>query len=194
MLIVRQMVPNYRYFGIFFLLIATFCCSYLAMLQLTGNFHAVIPGQLYRSAQPSRAQLEDYVRQYGIKTIVNLRGRNEARWYAEETAVAERLGVQHIDFGMSATKILSVDKAKDLIDIMKSAPRPILVHCMSGADRTGLFSLIYSREVAGLPEEEAQWQLSFLFGHIGVPYISGAFAMERSWWDIEHHLANRARG
>jgi len=194
MFIVRQIVPVRRYIAISVLLIATFCCLYLAMLQITGNFHAVIPGQLYRSAQPSAAQLENYVRQYGIKTIVNLRGRDDAGWYAEETAAAERLGVQHIDFGMSATKILSVDKAMDLIDIMKSAPRPILVHCMSGADRTGLFSLIYSREVAGLPEEEAQWQLSFLFGHIGVPYISGTFAMERSWRDIEHYLANKGRG
>jgi len=189
-----RVIPVRRYIALVALLVATLCCFYLGMLQVTGNFHAVIPGQLYRSAQPSGAQLEDYVRHYGIKTIVNLRGRGDAKWYQEETAAAQRLGVQHIDFGMSATKILSVDKAMDLIDIMKSAPRPILVHCMSGADRTGLFSLIYSREVAGLPEDEAQWQLSFLFGHIGVPYLSGSFAMERSWWDIEQHLANRQRG
>lgn len=187
-------IPFRRSIALLALFVATACCSYLGMLQVTGNFHAVIPGQLYRSAQPSGAQLEDYVRDYGIKTIVNLRGRDDAKWYQEETDAAQRLGVQHIDFGMSATKILPVDRAMELIDIMRSAPRPILVHCMSGADRTGLFSLIYSREVAGLPEDEAQWQLSFLFGHIGVPYLSGSFAMERSWRDIEQHLANRGRG
>ncbi|WFR94817.1 dual specificity protein phosphatase family protein [Rhizobium tumorigenes] len=177
-----------RYAVACFLVGLLFFGGHLALLQATGNFHTVIPGQLYRSAQPSGAQLETYVHQYGIKTIVNLRGSNDQPWYQEETAVARRLGVQHIDFRMSATKILTVDKAIALIDIMKTAPRPILVHCMSGADRTGLFSLIYSYEVAGVPGDVAEWQLSVLFGHIGVPYLSASFAMDRSWQDLEHHL------
>jgi len=162
--------------------------GYIGVLQATGNFHTVIPGQLYRSAQPSGPQLENYVRQYGIKTIINLRGKNDKLWYVEETAAAQRLGVQHIDFRMSATKVLTVERAVALIGIMKSAPRPILVHCLSGADRTGLFSLIYSHQVAGIREDEAKWQLSFLFGHVAVPYLSASFAMDRSWQDLERHL------
>jgi hypothetical protein len=59
---------------------------------------------------------------------------------------------------------------------------------MSGADRTGLFSLIYSSQVAGMGEDEAEWQLSFLFGHVAVPYLSASFAMDRSWQDLERHL------
>ena len=162
--------------------------GYVGVLQLTGNFHTVIPGQLYRSAQPSGPQLESYIKQYGIKTIINLRGKNDRDWYVAETDVARRMGVQNLDFAMSATKILSVDRADALIDIMKSAPRPILVHCLSGADRTGLFSLIYSQQVAGIRVDEAAWQLSFLFGHVAIPYLSASFAMDRSWQNIEQHL------
>jgi protein tyrosine/serine phosphatase len=168
--------------------------GYLGMLQLTGNFHTVIPGQLYRSAQPTSAQLESYIKEYGIKTIVNLRGKADRDWYVDETAVASRLGVQHIDFGMSATKKLSVDRSMALIDIMKSAPKPILVHCLSGADRTGLFSVIYSQQIAGIEEKEAEWQLSFLFGHVAIPYVSASFAMDSSWHDLENHLATKERG
>jgi protein tyrosine/serine phosphatase len=162
--------------------------GYIGLLQLTGNFHTVIPGELYRSAQPSGSQLEDYIKQYGIKTVINLRGKHDKPWYVEETAAAERLGVQHIDFGMSATKVLSVEKAVALIAIMKSAPRPILIHCLSGADRTGLASLMYSQQVAGIGEDQAEWQLSFLFGHVAVPYLSASFAMDRSWQNLERHL------
>jgi protein tyrosine/serine phosphatase len=50
--------------------------GYLGALQLTGNFNTVIKGELYRSGQISPQQLKVYVAEYGIKTIVNLRGDN----------------------------------------------------------------------------------------------------------------------
>src|SRR5262245_25899484 len=112
--------------------------AYLGYLQLTGNFHTVIAGELYRSAQPTPAQLEAHIRGEGIGTIVNLRGENDhARWYADEIATAEKLGVKHIDFRMSATRILPPDRADQLVAILKSAPKPILIHCEAGADRSG---------------------------------------------------------
>ena len=46
---------------------------YLAVLHWDGNFHTVIPGELYRSAQLSPTQIETYVRENGIRSIVNLR-------------------------------------------------------------------------------------------------------------------------
>src|SRR3546814_3645424 len=73
--------------------------GYLGFLQLSGNFHEVVAGELYRSAQPSAAKLENYVRRHGIRTVINLRGENsDTRWYREEVDTARRLGIQHIDF------------------------------------------------------------------------------------------------
>ncbi|WP_371076581.1 MULTISPECIES: dual specificity protein phosphatase family protein [unclassified Sinorhizobium] len=162
---------------------------YLGYLQLTGNFHTVIAGELYRSAQLPPAQLEAYIRAKGIATIVNLRGENDhARWYADEVATAEKLGVKHIDFKMSATKILPPEKADQLVAILKAAPKPILIHCEAGADRSGLASVIYSERVAGINEDVAEHQLSILFGHIGIPYLSAAFAMDESWEDLERYF------
>lgn len=162
--------------------------AYIGALHLSGNFHTVIPGELYRSAQPTPGQIEAYVRQYGIRTIVNLRGENEnASWYAGEVAAAKRLDVRHIDFRMSAYKQLTGPEADKLVALLKDAPKPILVHCMSGADRTGLVSVIYSNQVAGLPEAQSERQLSILFGHVGIPLISAAYAMDESWHQLERH-------
>jgi protein tyrosine/serine phosphatase len=165
---------------------------YAGYLQLSGNFHTVIAGEFYRSAQPSSEQLADYVKAHGIKTVINLRGQNDnASWYVQEREEAARLGVQHIDFRMSASKILSPAQADELVAIMRSAPKPILVHCLSGADRTGLVSVIYSQKVAGIDEEVAERQLSFYYGHLGIPYLSSAYAMDRSWQGLETHFGLR---
>lgn len=159
---------------------------YFGFILLSGNFHEVIAGQLYRSSQLSDTQLAKYVKANGIKTIINLRGENEgSAWYQQETAVAEKLGVHHVDFGMSSRKQLALDRVAQLVEIMRTAPKPILIHCKSGADRTGLASAIYVNRVAGLDEDTAERQLSIRFGHLGIPYLSSGYAMDESWEKIE---------
>ena len=78
--------------------------------------------------------------------------------------------------------------ADQLLDIMKNAPKPILIHCKAGADRSGIVSAIYGRAVAGWSEESAERQLSVYFGHIGIPYLSSTYALDESWEKLEHHL------
>lgn len=53
--------------------------GYLYAIQLLGNFHEVVAGQLYRSNQPSNEELVRYTKDHGIKTVINLRGPNESR-------------------------------------------------------------------------------------------------------------------
>src|SRR5579863_5676861 len=50
--------------------------GYWGFLQYEGNLHPVVAGVLYRSAQPSSAELASTVQQYGIKSVLNLRGPN----------------------------------------------------------------------------------------------------------------------
>src|SRR5437762_10917744 len=59
-----------------------------------GNVHTVIPGKLYRGAQPTSASLRALSQSYGIRTIVNLRGScNPQDWYVEEAQAAQELGI-----------------------------------------------------------------------------------------------------
>ncbi|OCI98411.1 protein tyrosine phosphatase [Rhizobium sp. AC27/96] len=162
------------------------CAAYAGFLQVTGNFHSVIDGQIYRSAQPTPEELAFYIQRNGIKTVINLRGTHPGKaWYDDEVATAKSLGVSHIDFSMSATKAVSPEKAQRLVELMASAPKPILIHCLSGSDRSGLASALYVRKVAGLDDARAEGQLSFYYGHVGIPMVSAAYAMDRSWQNIE---------
>ncbi|WP_267555511.1 dual specificity protein phosphatase family protein [Rhizobium rhizogenes] len=162
------------------------CAAYAGFLQVTGNFHSVIDGQIYRSAQPTPEELASYIQRNGIKTVINLRGTHPGTaWYDDEVATARRLGASHIDFSMSATKAVSPEKAQRLVELMASAPKPILIHCLSGSDRSGLASALYVRKVAGLDDARAEGQLSFYYGHVGIPMVSAAYAMDRSWQNIE---------
>lgn len=162
------------------------CAAYAGFLQVTGNFHSVIDGQIYRSAQPTSAELASYIQRHGIKTVINLRGTHPgSAWYDDEVTTAESLGVRHIDFGMSARKAVSPEKAQRLVELMASAPKPILIHCLSGSDRSGLAAALYVRKIAGLDEAQADGQLSFYYGHVGIPVVSAAYAMDRSWQNIE---------
>lgn len=158
---------------------------YLGYLQLSTNVHAVVDGQVYRSAQPSPAKLGELVKEYGIKSVLNLRGDSSGeRWYDNEIAAAKGLNVQHIDFRMSATKELSIEEGRQLMAIMAAAPKPMLIHCKAGADRTGLASAIYVAGVAKEGEMAAESQISLTYGHLSLFFI-GAYAMDRTFERLE---------
>lgn len=165
------------------------CGLWLVYLRASGNFHSVIDGEVYRSAQPDGAELSDWVRRHGIASVVNLRGASPgAAWYEEELAAARDLGLAHYDFPMSAARVIGEADADSLLSLLRDAPKPLLIHCKSGADRTGLVSALYLAAIAGRGEEEAEWQLSLLYGHIGLWRLSHAWPMNVSWEDLEPWL------
>lgn len=159
--------------------------AYIGILLLSGNFHEVLPGQYYRSAQLSGARLAAEIDRYGIKTVINLRGEHGGTgWYDDEVAASEGHGATHVDFGFSARKDLTPEKMQALVALLKTAEQPVLVHCLSGADRTGLASVIFLQQVAGVAEDEAEWQLSPLYGHFNLPFLATS-AMDDSWEALE---------
>jgi protein tyrosine/serine phosphatase len=160
---------------------------FLGQQFLRGNFHEVVPGEFYRSAQPSGADIAYYAKTYGIKTVINLRGASKkgSQWYVDEIRESKALGLNHVDFAMSAARELNATQMADLTRIMRDAPKPILVHCMSGVDRTGLASVLYLQQIAGVDEETAEWQLSLIYGHFSIPFVNRAYAMDESWEAFE---------
>ncbi|WP_245419637.1 dual specificity protein phosphatase family protein [Phyllobacterium salinisoli] len=161
---------------------------YLADLQLSGNFHTIVAGEAYRSAQPTSAEIDAYAKQYGIKTIINLRGASpNAPWYKAETAEAAKLGITHIDFNMSAGKQLSKARAEQIIAVLDKAEKPLLIHCKAGADRSGLVSALYLAAVRKTGEAAAERQISIRYGHFSLPFIS-TYAMNRTFESLEPSL------
>lgn len=161
--------------------------AYLGMEQLIGNFHTVVAGELYRSAQIDADQLAEAHARYGIRTVINLRGPSTRSWYVDEVAESRRLGLNHIDFQLSAEKELTQQQVEDLVALMRAAPKPILVHCKGGSDRTGLASALYLAAIAKQGEAAAEWQLSPVFGHFSLPFLP-SWAMDRTFERVEPWL------
>ena len=168
-------------------LILPFAVYILIEIQ-TGNFHEVVKGEFYRSAQPTAHDLERYVARYGIKSVINLRGGNVGdAWYNEELAAAKTLGLTHIDFRMKAAHELTKEDAIQLMKLMREAPKPLLIHCRSGADRTGLAAAFYVAAIAKGGEEAAERQLWMHYGHLPF-YFNDAAAMDRTFERLEPYL------
>ncbi len=138
----------------------------LPLLLSSCRFYEVDPGRLYRSPQPSAADIERYVNENGIKTIINLRGESVgSRWYDQELAAANQYGVKLVNIGMSAKRLPHRKDLIKLLDTFETAQKPMLVHCMAGVDRTGEASAIYEMLYMGKTKEIALEMLTPLFGH-----------------------------
>jgi protein tyrosine phosphatase (PTP) superfamily phosphohydrolase (DUF442 family) len=150
-------------------------------VRFSGNFHTVEDGVLYRSAQLSLEQFRERIKANGIKTIINLRGSNPGeRWYADELDASKKANVHHIDFPLSAIREVSDEKIARLIELLRDSPRPILIHCEGGADRTGLASALFELFLENRPASSARTQLSLRFGHF--PWLGNrTIAMDKSF-------------
>lgn len=141
--------------------------SYAFVLHYHSNFREEIPGEFYRAGQMSPAELERYVKHYHIASVLNLRGSNaDHPWWNKEVAAMDDAGVMHLDFRMSAKRDFPEDRARQLVDIMRNAPKPLLIHCNSGADRAGLAAAIYMAGVKKTDKATAKDQLSLKYGYL----------------------------
>src|ERR1700689_726183 len=83
--------------GLAVLILGVIFLPEICRVTLGSNFHTVVEGRCYRAAQPSGSSLESYIRQYGIQTVINLRGPNPGEdWYDDEMLAAQRHKVNFV--------------------------------------------------------------------------------------------------
>lgn len=158
-----------------------------APLTVFDNFRVIDDPRAFRSAQLDSASLKLAFDTYAIRTVVNLRGENEdALWYRNERAASEGAGVALVDIRMSAGQLPSREALLLLYDTFQTAEHPILIHCQSGADRTGAAAAIWRMVVRGEPRQAAQQELSPLYGHFPARYpamdeLVRIFQPDREW-------------
>jgi hypothetical protein len=134
-----------------------------------GNFHAIVPGRVYRCSQPSPESLRRLIQTYGIGTIINLRGcGNPFPWYLDECRVTERLDVDQEDVCFSAGRLPADHEVRRLVEILDGCRYPILFHCQRGADRTGLTAAIVLLLQSDGTLAQARWQLGIRYGHLAL--------------------------
>jgi undecaprenyl-diphosphatase len=153
--LVILMLPPAGYFGVY--------------MQVQGNFHPITRGEAYRSARLDGDKLEYYIEKYNIKSILNLLGEDPQKpWYREELQVCAQHNIKHYDVSLSASHEPTEENARKLVEIFKTAPRPVLIHCKGGSDRSGLVAAMWKVTVDKAPKSEARKQLSILYGHFPI--------------------------
>lgn len=153
------------------LLCTVFAC--LATKPLHGffqrfldNFHTVEKNKLYRSGQLSSKRLKHYIAKYGIKTVINLRGKHpELAWWQNEHNITRQCGAVLHNVSMNSRYLPSKKKLITLVNLYKEAPKPILIHCLSGADRTGEAAALWVLQQQKLGKRQALKQLSLRYGY-----------------------------
>jgi protein tyrosine/serine phosphatase len=137
-----------------------------ALLRLAwSNFAVVSPGRLYRSNHPTPGRLAALVRRHGIRSVINLRGACGNGSDALSREAAARLGLHFVDVPLRSRAAPPREGLLALAEAFRSLPGPVLVHCKSGADRTGLAAGVFLL-LQGARAREALAQLAPRFGHL----------------------------
>ncbi len=119
--------------------------------------------QVWRQNHPSPARLAQ-LKAMGAASVLSLRGANGDVSKMEAEACAA-LDLPFKTVSLRALALPARDQLVALFDAFRDMPKPMVVHCKSGSDRTGLASAIYVHAFKDVPLEEARKQLSLRFIH-----------------------------
>ena len=139
--------------------------KYVYDVNINHNFKAITEGKVYKSGVIPPDQLEGYIKEHNIKSIVDLRfpGTDDLvnnpeipeELTAEKEAIEKIKGINYFNIGSEQVPSEeALDKFYNVID--DSANYPLLIHCYHGDGRAQMFSAIYRIEKEGMSNEEAR--------------------------------------
>ncbi len=141
------------------------------VLRVTAftNVHTVIPGRVYRTAQLKPEQLQKFIVEKKIQTVVNLRGVcSNMPWYLGECRTTHDANINQEDITFSAKRFPAPTEVQRLIEVLDHTAYPIVFHCQRGADRTGMASTIVKLLQTDADLATARHQMLPRYGHVGV--------------------------
>ncbi|MGH8171488.1 MAG: fused DSP-PTPase phosphatase/NAD kinase-like protein [Steroidobacteraceae bacterium] len=123
------------------------------------NFCVVRPGVLWRAEAPTRSDAQWLVR-HGIGTVVSLQldvrssfesahldsgqARSVVYYRVRDFSAIQVLTHQHLD-----------EHVAEVLAIIQRAPKPVLISCRAGVDRTGVIAAAYRMLVQGWSAKRA---------------------------------------
>lgn len=172
----------------------SFTAFAFAVIAFTTLSHADInrwmevePGAVYRGSQPETKADYDFLREHGIKTIVNLRDFHVGHEQDRINGITDDKDPRRMGFAAAPFAALlfippihaHVRKAFELIT--DPALQPVFFHCKLGRDRTGLMAALYRVHVQHWTPANAFAEMKSL-GFNGAVY----FGIYHYFW---HHIA-----
>jgi protein tyrosine/serine phosphatase len=171
------------------LLVLILVASVETYKAIQGNFHTVKEQALYRSAKLRDWQLQNYIDEHGIQTIINLRGAmSDDIHYSDEVKVAQERNVTLINFGMSAYRYYDINQTQKIVALLKHAKPPILVHCDGGADRSALVSALYRYALNDENSTQAIQSFKWYYGYLPYGKWQSKENLRKSFIDYVTHF------
>ncbi|WFR80135.1 tyrosine-protein phosphatase [Janthinobacterium rivuli] len=139
-------------------------------LPQVSNLHQVTP-VLYRSARLDSSDVAQ-LQALGVKTVISLRS------FHSDTQVLDGSGIRAVRIPINTWAI----RDKHVIDTMRAIRAaaqqgPVLLHCLHGADRTGMMAAMYRMLYQDWPREKAIDELK-----------NGGYGYHAVWKNIESYL------
>ena len=151
------------------------------------NFHKVSE-DICRSGQPSADEFAFLVTSGEIRSVLNLRD------YHDDADEVGTLDIVRFDIPLSAGSITEDDLVR-ILQTVKRAPKPILIHCLHGSDRTGAAVAACRIVFDGWTVEQAVSELMEPeFGHHKTLYKNIPELLRKADWDrIRNEVAGDSR-
>lgn len=96
-----------------------------------------VSDDLYRSAQPDKGGMTS-AKDLGIKTVISIRETEKDSALNEQ----EQTNLHLVHIPLETTDI-STEEIIEVMKAIKEGPKPVLIHCRHGSDRTGLMVGLY---------------------------------------------------
>ena len=146
--------------------------KYVYNRHIRHNFMTITEGKVYKSGVIPPDEIADFVKEYKIKSIVDLRfpGTGDdvnnpeipVELTAEKNAVAKIPGVNYFNNGSDQ---VPTQKNLDIFFKIMDNPDnyPVLIHCYHGIGRAQMYSAIYRIEYESWDNEKARHAAAFPF-------------------------------
>ena len=144
--------------------------KYVYDMNINHNFETITEGKVYKSGVIPPDEIEEYIKKYKIKSIVDLRfpGTGDdvnnpevpKELTDEKVAVEKIKGVNYFNDGSD-----QVPKQKNLDTFFKIMDDknnyPVLIHCYHGVGRAEMYSAIYRIEYENMDRDKARTSTRF---------------------------------
>jgi len=135
--------------------------GFLGYWELSNKVVTVHKGNLYRSAEIPSDKLLKLSQKLGLRTVVDLRVERDKAQI--EKNLLKTIGVKHMH--LPSGQIPTQKAVEAFIAIMDDPQnRPVLLHCIHGVGRTGIFSAIYRIEYQNWSHTRALLEAMLLAG------------------------------
>lgn len=147
------------------LIVLIFAGKYVYDMNINHNFETITEGKVYKSGVIPPDEIASYVKEYKIKSIIDLRFPGTAdlvnnpesprELRSEKEAVEKIPNVNY--FNLGSDQVPEQHNLDAFFKVMDNNENyPVLIHCYHGIGRAEMYSALYRIEYEGIPSDEAR--------------------------------------